>query len=146
VALTDNYTDVVPVDLVLACGIFGNININDNDIAATVCAMPAFLAPGGTVIWTRHRWTPDLVPAIDGLFADAGFARAFLSEPDHSYGVGVHRLTASPPPLSRSAWRAPLHVHTLTPMSRGQITISLVTKPSTVTSPRTDVGRASKCV
>ncbi len=93
-ALTDNYTDVVPADLVLACGIFGNIT--DNDIAATVRALPAFLAPGGTVIWTRHRRTPDLVPAVDGWFADAGFARVYLSTPDHTYGVGVHRRTAAP--------------------------------------------------
>lgn len=96
-ALTDNYRDVVPADLVLACGIFGNIT--DADIAATVRALPGFLAPGGTVIWTRHRQAPDLVPAVDAWFAAAGFARVFLSGPDHEYGVGVHRLTGAPRPF-----------------------------------------------
>jgi hypothetical protein len=96
-ARTDNYLDAVPADLVLVCGIFGNIS--DDDIAATVRAMPAFLTPGGTVIWTRHRGVPDLVPTIDGWFADAGFARVFVSEPQHPYGVGVHRLVAMPQPL-----------------------------------------------
>lgn len=96
-AQTDNYLGAVPADLVLACGIFGNIS--EDDIAATVHAMPAFLAPGGTVIWTRHRGPPDLVATIDGWFADAGFARVFVSAPEHQYGVGVHRLVNTPQPL-----------------------------------------------
>jgi hypothetical protein len=100
-ALTDNYLGAVPADLVLACGIFGNIS--DDDIAATVHAMPAFLAPSGYVIWTRHRGEPDLVPIIDDWFADAGFVRVFVSEPEHQYGVGVHRLVAEPQPLLKGA-------------------------------------------
>ena len=96
-ARTDNYLGAVPADLVLPCGIFGNIG--DDDIAATVRAMPAFLALGGTVIWTRHRGVPDLVTAIDGWFADAGFARVFVSAPEHPFGVGVHRPVTTPQPL-----------------------------------------------
>jgi hypothetical protein len=96
-ALTDNYRGAVPADLVLACGIFGNLR--DDDIAATVRAMPSFLAPGGHVIWTRHRGEPDLVPTIDDWFTDAGFARVFVSAPEHRYGVGVHRLVAETQPL-----------------------------------------------
>src|SRR5262249_16346501 len=83
-ALTANCLGGVPGGLVLACGIFGNIS--DDDIAATVRAMPSFLAPGGSVIWTRHRGEPDLVPIIDDWFADAGFVRVFVSEPEHQYG------------------------------------------------------------
>jgi hypothetical protein len=96
-AQTDNYVGAVPADLLLACGIFGNIS--DADIIATVRAMPAFLAPGGYVIWTRHRGAPDLVPTIDDWFAGAGFARVFVSAPEHQYGVGVHRLVTEPLPL-----------------------------------------------
>jgi hypothetical protein len=98
-ALTDNYHGAVPADLVLACGIFGNIS--DDDIAATVRAMPTFLAPGGYVIWTRHRGEPDLVATIDAWFVDAGFARVFVSAPAHQYGVGVHRLVTDPRPLAK---------------------------------------------
>jgi hypothetical protein len=47
------YADAVPADLVLACGVFGNIS--DADVERTVGALPAFCAPGATVIWTRHR-------------------------------------------------------------------------------------------
>jgi hypothetical protein len=96
-ALTDNYLGAVPADLVLACGIFGNIS--DDDIAATVRAMPGFLAAGGQVIWTRHRGAPDLFTTIDGWFIEAGFARVFVSAPEHQYGVGVHRLVGEPRPL-----------------------------------------------
>jgi len=96
-ARTDNYVGAVPADLVLACGVFGNIS--DDDIAATVRAMPAFLATGGYVIWTRHRGEPDLVSTIDDWFAEAGFARVFVSSPMHQYGVGVHRLVTTPQPL-----------------------------------------------
>ncbi len=98
-ALTDAYVGAVPADLVLVCGVFGNIT--DEDVAATVRAMPSFLAAGGTVIWTRHRESPDLVPTIERWFADAGLARVFGSGPEHRYGVGVHRLVIAPRPLPR---------------------------------------------
>ena len=45
------YADVLPVDLLLLCGIFGNISVED--IERTVAAVPMMLADGGTVIWTR---------------------------------------------------------------------------------------------
>jgi hypothetical protein len=94
---TGNYLGAVPADLVLVCGVFGNIS--DDDVATTVRAMPSFLAPGGRVIWTRARRDPDLVPVIDGWFRAAGFAQDFLSAPDLPYGVGVHRLVTDPQPL-----------------------------------------------
>jgi hypothetical protein len=100
-ALTDNYLGAVPANLVLACGIFGNIS--DDDIAATVRAMPTFLAPGGYVIWTRHRGEPDMFVTIDDWFMAAGFARVFASTPDHPYGVGVHRLVTEPRTLTKGA-------------------------------------------
>ena len=52
----------VPADLLLLCGIFGNVP--DDDIANTVRAVPSLLANGGTVVWTRHRRDPDLTPRI----------------------------------------------------------------------------------
>jgi len=45
------FVDVLPVDLLLLCGIFGNVS--DDDIRTTVAAVPAMLAAGGIVIWTR---------------------------------------------------------------------------------------------
>lgn len=41
-----------PGDLLLLCGIVG---VADEDVERTVHAVPELLAPGGTVLWTRHR-------------------------------------------------------------------------------------------
>jgi len=96
-ALTDSYAGAVPAELVLACGIFGNIS--DADVERTVTALPGFTAAGATVIWTRHREEPDLVPSIMGWFEAAGFAPLWLSEKEAGYGVGAHRLVDRPRPL-----------------------------------------------
>ena len=59
-----SFDDVVPVDPPLLCGIFGNLD--DDDIRRTIAAVPAMLAPGGTVIWTRGRFSAerDLRPLV----------------------------------------------------------------------------------
>ncbi|HLU58865.1 MAG TPA: hypothetical protein VKZ81_25675 [Pseudonocardia sp.] len=62
----------VPADLLLLCGIFGNVA--DEDVARTVAAVPSLLATGGTAIWTRHRRAPDATPGIRAWFAAAGVA------------------------------------------------------------------------
>ena len=56
------YAGLVPADLVLACGVFGNIT--DEDVRQTIERLPQLCAAGGTVIWTRGRWAPDLIPQI----------------------------------------------------------------------------------
>jgi hypothetical protein len=96
-ALSDAYAGAVPADLVLACGIFGNVS--DEDVARTIAALPGFLAPGGAVVWTRHREEPDLIPAMSGWFAAAGCAPVWLSAKEEGYGVGVHRLVGPARPL-----------------------------------------------
>ncbi|MGW4292669.1 SAM-dependent methyltransferase [Micromonospora chersina] len=100
-ALTDRYADLVPADLVLACGIFGNVT--DADIRATVRHCAALCATGGTVFWTRHRGEPDLVPTICDWFAEEGFAPVAVSRPADRVGVGVHRFTGPPRPLEPGA-------------------------------------------
>ena len=97
-----SWADAVPVDLLLLCGIFGNVS--QEDIAATVAAVPSVLAPRGFVIWTRGRFAGglDLRPVIRRWFVDAGAEGiAFDGEPE-SFGVGVNRLVGppatSPPP------------------------------------------------
>ncbi len=97
-ARSDVYAHAVPADLVLLCGIFGNIS--DADVRATVEAAPELCAPGAEVIWTRHRNDPDLTPAIRGWFADSGFEElAFVAPEGEHWSVGVHRLVAEPRPL-----------------------------------------------
>lgn len=96
-SLTDQYDGKVPAELVLLCGIFGNVS--DADIKRTVEAMPQFCRTGGTVIWTRHREDPDLVPTICDWFEARGFEQVWLSDRDAGFGVGVHRFTGVPEPL-----------------------------------------------
>jgi hypothetical protein len=96
-ALTDHYAGSVPADLVLLCGIFGNIGTAD--VAATVAACAQLCTAGGTVIWTRHRRPPDLVPRICAWFAAHDFELGWLSDPGAGYGVGAHRRTAPARPL-----------------------------------------------
>jgi hypothetical protein len=93
--LTDAYAGAVPADLVLLCGVFGNVP--DDDVRRTVLAAPSLCAPGATVVWTRTRREPDLTPAIRGWFAEAGFAeRAFDAPEGTLWSVGVHVLTGEP--------------------------------------------------
>ncbi|MFC0626315.1 methyltransferase [Kribbella deserti] len=96
-SLADHYRNLVPADLVLVCGVFGNIS--DEDIERTIDACRQLCKSGGTVIWTRHRGEPDLVPLICEWFENRGFERHWLSEPDAGYGVGVHRFTSEPQPF-----------------------------------------------
>jgi len=97
---TRAYVGAAPADLVLACGVFGNIS--EGDIERTVRALPSLCAEDATVIWTRHRRPPDLTPAIRGWLADSGFEEiAFEPVPDSPGSVGVARLIGSPAPFRR---------------------------------------------
>jgi hypothetical protein len=83
---------------VLFCGVFGNITAADTE--ATVRALPAFCAPGATVIWTRGRHTPDIRQDIRAWFTDAGFEELTFDAPDGVvWSVGSNRyLAAEAPP------------------------------------------------
>ncbi|MCZ7439206.1 class I SAM-dependent methyltransferase [Micromonospora sp. WMMC241] len=96
-AVTDRYADLAPADLVLVCGVFGNIG--DDDIRSTVRHCASLCATGGTVLWTRHRREPDLVPTICDWFAEEGFVPVAVSSPADGVGVGAHRFTGPPRPL-----------------------------------------------
>ena len=97
---TSAYEDATPADLVLACGIFGNIA--DEDIQQTVEVLPHLCAEHATVIWTRHRAEPDLTWDIRSWFARRGFVElGWDTHPDHLYGVGTHRLVAEAEPYVR---------------------------------------------
>jgi ubiquinone/menaquinone biosynthesis C-methylase UbiE len=92
------YTDAVPADVVLVCGVFGNIS--GEDITRTIAALPGFCAPGGHVVWTRHRLPPDHTPAIRADFAAAGFTELAFETPDGVIqGVGHQRLDGPTAPF-----------------------------------------------
>jgi hypothetical protein len=92
---TDAYAGAVPANIVLSCGVFGNIT--GEDILRTIQAFPCLCAAGAAVIWTRNRLPPDLTPKIRGWFQENGFDEEAFSVPDGTvFGVGVHRLAREP--------------------------------------------------
>jgi hypothetical protein len=97
--LTDSYAEAVPADVVLVCGVFGNIA--DDDVRRTIAHLPCLCAPGATVIWTRgkelHR---DFALTIRDWFAVSGFDELALEAPaGATFRVGVNRLAVAPRPF-----------------------------------------------
>jgi hypothetical protein len=96
-SLVDGYAGLAPADLVLLCGLFGNIT--GEDIRHTILTTRALTRAGGTVIWTRRRDENDATDFIRDVFAEHGFEFVWLSEPSVGFGVGVHRYRDEPDPL-----------------------------------------------
>jgi Putative methyltransferase len=93
------YAGLPRADLLLACGIFGNIG--DGDIHRTVQALPQLCNQAATVVWTRSRRAPDLTTDIRAWFTQAGFAELSFDAPDDAlFSVGTCRLLAEPQPLA----------------------------------------------
>lgn len=95
-ALLSNYIDIAPADVVLACGIFGNIS--ESDIRTTIFGLSQLCRHGATVLWTRGRdLLPDLTSAIQSWFAEAGFDTVgYDFEEGHTFGVGAQRFRGEP--------------------------------------------------
>jgi predicted RNA methylase len=103
-SLVASFADALPADVLLLCGIFGNLS--QHDIRQTVAAAPGLCEAGATVLWTRHRRPPDLTPRIRAWFTEAGFEEMAFDEVEGETrgSVGVHRLRgvpAAPRPLCR---------------------------------------------
>lgn len=98
--LTSSYEGFPPADVVLVCGVFGNIA--DRDVLRTIDTLPQLIAAEADVIWTRSRRKPDLTPSIRKRFAQAGFSeRAFLAPDQYEWSVGVNRFVGEPRTLQR---------------------------------------------
>ena len=92
---TDTFTVAVPVDVLLLCGIFGNIT--DDDVDYTVRNASRMCEEDAHVIWTRHPKPPDLTVSIRQWFAESGFLEVGFEAPEElAFGVGCHRLIAEP--------------------------------------------------
>jgi hypothetical protein len=103
-----SYEGVVPADLVLMAGVFGNVS--DEDVRGTIEALPGMCKPGALVIWTRHRGVPDLTPAIREWFAETGFTEESFFAPENlEVGAGSHRFTGTP-----AAWNPDRTLFTFT--------------------------------
>jgi hypothetical protein len=98
-AISDIYAPAIPADVVLACGIFGNVS--DGDVENTVRNLSMLCRVGSSVIWTRHRREPDLTPTIRRWFAQAGFDEMSFDALDNETrsGIGTERLSSQPVPF-----------------------------------------------
>jgi hypothetical protein len=100
--VTESYAGAVPADLLMLCGVFGNLS--DADAQWTIETARHLCAPGAHVVWTRGRFADrDAVEPTTRLrawFAESGFEEVSLDAPDDAvYRVGVHRLVARPEQL-----------------------------------------------
>jgi SAM-dependent methyltransferase len=92
---TRAYGGAVPANVVLLCGIFGNIT--DEDLRNTTRHASELCSPEATLIWTRGRFEPDLTPTIRAWFEEAGFRElSFVTIPDSTKAVGCAQLTRAP--------------------------------------------------
>jgi hypothetical protein len=105
---SDAYVGAVPADLVLACGIFGNIS--DADVERTIRFLPSLCAPGAWVLWTRHPRDEGLFERLQGWLVDVGLQPIEVEvSPEQAWGVGANRLVVEPP-----AFEAGQHLFTFT--------------------------------
>ncbi|MEM9513306.1 MAG: SAM-dependent methyltransferase [Actinomycetota bacterium] len=91
----DVFADVLPVDVLMACGILGNV---DHDaVPAIARGFAGLLAPSGVVIWTRGSGEPDRRGEVRAAFIDAGFEELAFDGADDVFGVGVGRRVGPAP-------------------------------------------------
>jgi putative methyltransferase len=98
---SDPYEPHVPADILLACGIFGNIS--DGDLEKTVRQLSMLCRTGASVIWTRHWKQPETITSIRQWFQESGFDDLGFEALDNEakMGVGLSRLPGTPKPFVR---------------------------------------------
>lgn len=96
---SDAYDGVVPVNVLLCCGVFGNIT--EKDIQNTIECWPMLCAPEATVIWTRGSFEPDIRNEIRGWIKLAGFEELSFDGAEERYSVGVAKMVRSGKPYQR---------------------------------------------
>ena len=83
-----SFGDVVPVHVLMLCGIFGNVD--HATVADIARAVPTMVFPGGYVIWTRGGGRPvDRRPEVRHWFIEAGMPEVSFDGEPEPYGVGV---------------------------------------------------------
>lgn len=87
-----SFADLLPVDVLLLCGIFGNID--HEQVKEVIDVVPQMLVNGGFVIWTRGGSDPDRRPEIRRWFRAAGLAEIAFHGAPEAFGVGVNRLVS----------------------------------------------------
>jgi hypothetical protein len=93
------YHGAVPADLLICCGVFGNIS--DEYIRQTINAWLMPCAPGATVIWTRAKFEADLRDTVREWVKNSGFKEISFDGAPEPYGVGVAQMMREPMPYRK---------------------------------------------
>lgn len=96
---SDAYEGAVPVNLLLCCGVFGNIT--EADIRNTINSWPMLCARQATVIWTRGAFDHDLRPQIREWVKSTGFEELSFDGENEKYGVGVAKMIRDSEPYRK---------------------------------------------
>jgi len=110
---SDAYEGVVPVNLLLCCGVFGNIT--EDDIRNTIESWRMLCGSGANVIWTRGSFEPDLRPTIREWVRLAGFEELSFDGTGETYGVGVAGMVRAGEP-----YRKGIHFFSFLPEKKGK--------------------------
>lgn len=94
-----SYDGHLPADLLLMCGVFANIDIDD--ARHTIGRLPELCAPGGVLVWTTYGQSvgdaDDVLATLDA----GGFSTVSLTwTDDRSSLVAVHRFDGEVAPFS----------------------------------------------
>lgn len=89
-----SFSGVLPVDVLMLCGIFGNIE--HAAVKRLIKVIPRLLRLGGYVIWTRGASEPDRRPEIRQWFRSAGLEEVAFDGGPEPYGVGMNQQRGQP--------------------------------------------------
>ncbi len=98
--LADSYQGSVPADVLVVCGVFDNLTLDD--ITRTITMLPS-LAARRQVIWTRHRRPPDLTSPCVRRFDDVDSSTWSSSRRAVAVHGGHQSTAAASDPFKRVA-------------------------------------------
>jgi hypothetical protein len=91
--ISSTYLGLVPVDVVLMAGVFGNLR--SEEVGRLVQNLCVLCKPEGVVIWTRHRRLHDglnQIKLIRRCFDESDFEEVHIENtPDDAFTIGSHR-------------------------------------------------------
>lgn len=91
--LSSAYQGIVPADIVLVCGVFGNVS--EQQTPKLIQNLPYFCKSGGCVVWTRRCSNPDAArqtTKIRELLGESNFEEVcFAMTPEEKFAVSTSR-------------------------------------------------------
>jgi hypothetical protein len=100
--LSSTYAGLVPADLVILAGVFGNVR--EVGVPRLIRGLSFLCRRGGDLVWTRHTELNDgarQIAAIRDAFRENEFTETrYELTPDGRYGVGAQRFAGQPAALA----------------------------------------------